>query len=263
MTSALDLRPHSQRIERAPSKASAATSGARRSPRAFEAEQYRVLSHIAQQLAKAGRPVMAISSPVAGDGKTITSINLARTLAQAPGSRVLLVDADLRRGSVGEQLGIGRSTSLGLAGAIADPACHLETVVRRLPAMNLSVLPAGVCPPMPYETLRSPRVGELLQEARERYDYVLVDTPPVVPVADSHALSQWVDGFFLVVAAHFTPRALLDDALSAMDPEKVVGIVYNGDDQPLSRRYRHYYSYGEPAPPPGFWASLLGAGSRR
>lgn len=264
MTSALDLRPASPQLDRAPAKASGGASRISNGmPKAFEAEQYRVLSHIVEQLARAGRAVIAISSPIAGDGKTITSINLARTLAQAPESRVLLVDADLRRGCVGEQLGFGRSTSLGLAGAIADPACRLETVVRQRPGANLAVLPAGACPPMPYEALRSPRVGELFKEARQRYDYVLVDTPPVVPVADLRALSQWVDGVFLVVTAHYTPRALLDEALSALDPEKVVGLVYNGDDLPLSRQYRSYYGYGEPAPRPGFWASLLGAGSRR
>jgi len=264
MTTAPDLRQHSPQVEKTPAKAHGGPLRiAHRGPQAFEAEQYRVLGHIVEQLGKAGRPVIAISSPVAGDGKTITSINLARTLAQAPESRVLLVDADLRRGSVGEQLGFGRSTSLGLAGAIADAGCRLETVVRRRPASNLSVLPAGACPPMPYEALRSPRVGELLKEARESYDCVLVDTPPVVPVADLRALSQWVDGIFLVVSAHYTPRALVDEALSALDPEKVVGIVYNGDDQPLSRQYRAYYSYGEPAPRPGFWASLLSAGGRR
>jgi len=255
MTTALDLRPHA-----ATAKASAGVGGlTARVPHALEAEQYRVLSHIVQQLGKTGRSVIAISSPVAGDGKTTTSLNLARTLAQAPESRVLLVDADLRRGSVGEQLGIGRSTSAGLAGAIADPSCRLETVVRRRPAMNLSVLPAGPCPPMPYESLRSPRVGELLAEARQRYDSVLVDTPPIVPVADVRALGQWVDGFILVVTAHYTPRELVDEALSAMDPEKVVGIVFNGDDVPLSRRYRYYYSYGEAPAKPGFWASLLGS----
>jgi capsular exopolysaccharide synthesis family protein len=264
MTSTLDLRPPSPELgkPRARPSTAPATAG-KKAPHAFEAEQYRVLSHIVQQLAKDGRVVIAITSPIAGDGKTSTSVHLARTLAHAPEARVLLVDADLRRGSVGEHLGVGRSTSLGLAGAIADPACALDTVVRRLPASNLSVLPAGVCPSMPYEALRSPRVGELLEEARKRYDYVLVDTPPIVPVADARALSQWVDGFFLVVAAHYTPRALVDDALSAMDPQKVVGIVYNGDDEPLSRRYRYYHSYGEPEPKPGFWASLLGSRRRR
>jgi capsular exopolysaccharide synthesis family protein len=257
MTSSFDTRPRAQNLEPRSLKVLPARGGA--GPLAYQAEQYRVLGHIVEQLGKSGRTAIAISSPVGGDGKTTTSINLARTLAQAPKARILLVDADLRRGSVGVQLGIGRATSRGLAGAIADSACGLEAVVRRIPAMNLSVLPAGPCPPMPYEALRSPRTSELLREARECYDYVLVDTPPVVPVADVRALSQWVDGIFLVVTAHYTPRELVDEALSALDPEKVVGIVFNGDDQPLSRRYRYYYNYAAaPAPKPGFWASILG-----
>lgn len=262
MTTAFELRPHPH-LDKAPTKGAVRSAAAQKAPQAFEAEQYRVLAHIVAQMRRDGRKVLAISSPVAGDGKTVTSINLARTLAQGSELRVLLVDADLRRGSVGEQLGLGRNTSLGLAGAVADPTCHLDAVVRQRAGSNLAVLPAGVCPPMPYEALRSARFGELLDEARERYDHVIIDTPPVVPVADLRALSEWVDGFLLVVSAHVTPRPLLDEALSALDPAKVVGLIYNGDDLPLSRRYRYYYSYGEPAPKPGFWAALLGAGSRR
>lgn len=233
-----------------------------RAPQAYAAEQYRVLSHITQQLGKDSRKVIAISSPIAGDGKTTTSINLARALSQSSGARVLLIDADLRRGSLGEHLGIGRSASCGLGGMIADPLRRLDEVVCRRPGLSFAVLPAGVCPAMPYEALRSVRLGELLAEAREQFDHVLVDTPPVVPVADLHAISEWVDGIFLVVSAHVTPRALLDEALSAMDADKVVGLVYNGDDLPWSRRHRSYYSYGEPTPKPGLWSSLLGAGRR-
>jgi receptor protein-tyrosine kinase/non-specific protein-tyrosine kinase len=262
MTTAANLRQHPVPFERAVGPA-ARSVPALPVPQAFEAEQYRVLGHVVAQLGKAGRQVIAITSPVAGDGKTVTSINLARTLAQASEASVLLVDADMRRGSLGEQLGFGRSGSPGLAGAIADPGCSLEGAVRRRAPSRLSVLPAGTAPAMPYEALRSPRVGELLAQAREHYDYVIVDTPPVVPVADWRALGQWVDGFFLVVNAHQTPRALLDEALSAMDPDKVVGIVYNGDDLPLLRRYRSYYNYGAPPPRPGFWASVLSAAGRR
>jgi capsular exopolysaccharide synthesis family protein len=261
MTAALPLRPQPQ-LDKVAAQPGPRAALARGVPLAFEAEQYRVLGHLVQQLARAGRPLLAISSPVAGDGKTTTCINLARSLAQAPGARVLLVDADLRRGCLGEQLGVARSASPGLAGAIADPACRLDDVVRRRPTLNLSLLPAGACPRAPYEALSSPRIGELLEEARGRFDHVLVDTPPVVPVADLRALSQWVDGILLVVSAHHTPRALLDEALSAMDPAKVVGIVYNGDDLPLSRRYRSYYSYGQPAPRAGFWARMLGSRGR-
>ncbi len=248
--------------ERASSRDARMVESAPRVPHTYAAEQYRVLSHIVQQLGKLDKRVIAISSPVAGDGKTTTSINLASTLSQSPGCRVLLVDADLRRGSLGEQLGFGRPAGPGLAGAIADPSCSLEAVVRRRPGLAYAVLPAGTCPAMPYEALRSTRTDEILKSAREAFDYVLVDTPPVVPVADLLALSDWVDGIFLVVSAHVTPRSLLDEALSSLDPKKVVGIVYNGDDLPLSRRHRSYYSYGEPGLTPSRSPSILGASKR-
>ena len=259
MTTALGVRPQAAQAEKTLSKS---VGLAERASQAYGAEQYRALRHIVEQFGKSGKKVIAISSPVAGDGKTLTSVNLARAMAQSSEARILLIDADLRRGSVGEHLGISRAASLGLAGAIADRTLRLAAVARRLPGSNLSVLPAGICPAAPYEALRSVRVGELLNEARESYDYVLVDTPPVVPVADMRVLSEWVDGFFLVVSAHRTPRALLDEALSAMDPEKVLGIVYNGDDLPLSGRYRYYYSYGQPTAP-SLFNSLLGTGGRR
>jgi polysaccharide biosynthesis transport protein len=262
MTTTVDLRratPNPEpRPEPRPATAVSVRATAGPMPQDFPAEQYRVLGHIVEALGKTGRKVIAVSSPVGGDGKTTTTLNLARTLARSPETRVLLIDADFRRGTIGERLGVGRSASRGLAGALGDSE-SLDAVVRRVPALNLSVLLSGRCPAMPYEALHSLRMGELLHEARESYDYVLVDTPPVVPVADVRAISPWVDGFFLVVSAHYTPRELLDEALSAMDPEKVVGIVYNGDDELLSRRYRYHYNYyAEPAPRPGLWASLFG-----
>jgi protein-tyrosine kinase len=261
MITVLGIRPDTAATsERSAAKAPALTT--ERMQQTLGAEQYRALRHIVEQFGKTQRSVIAISSPVAGDGKTMTSLNLAKAMAQSQDSRVLLIDADLRRGSVGELLGIARGSSLGLAGAIADRNCRLSTVVRRVPGTNLSVLPTGACPAMPYETLRSQRAGAIFKEAKDSYDYVLVDTPPVVPVADTRALSQWVDGFILVVSAHQTPRPLLDEALSAMDPEKVLGIVYNGDDLPASRKYRYYYSYGTPARP-SLLASLLPDGARR
>ena len=212
MSTLLNVRQNVPPFEKAVAKSEIRLTGTvDKAQQAFGAEQYRVLRHLMEQFGKVGRSVVAISSPVAGDGKTMTSINLAKAMAQAPDSRILLVDADLRRGSVGEQLGLGRA-SQGLSGAIADPSCRLATAVRRLPALNLSVVLAGPCPAMPYEALRSPRLGELLAEARVSYDCVIVDTPPIVPVADMRALSQWVDGFILVVSAHRTPRSFVDEA---------------------------------------------------
>jgi Mrp family chromosome partitioning ATPase len=182
----------------------------------------------------------------------------------APGSRRRTGAArrpDHRPGSRTARV-LSRALTPGLAGAIANPSLRLSAVIRRLPNSNLTILPAGACPPVPYEALRSLRAGELLAEAKASYDYVLIDAPPVVPVADVRVLTERVDGFFLVVTAHRTPRGLLDEALSTMDPEKVLGIVYNGDDLPISRRHRYYYSYGQAAPR-GFLAALMGEESGR
>jgi Mrp family chromosome partitioning ATPase len=117
-------------------------------------------------------------------------------------------------------------------------------VIRRHPRFRLSVLPAGPALTVPYELLKSSRMGELLRELTQQYDYVLLDTPPLVPVPDFRLIADLVDGFVIVVAAHRTPRKLLEEALSMIDHAKLVGIVFNGDDRPLSGYYGYHYGYG-------------------
>lgn len=225
------------------------------SPASFEADQYRTLRSVLEHVHKGtGLRVVAVTSPGAGDGKTTTAINLAGALAQNSECRVLLVDADLRRSTLADHLGLGDADSPGLVEAILDPSVSLEDVVRRRPPFNLSVLPAGRPSPTPYETLKSPRLGELLAEARQRYDHIVLDTPPVVPVPDCRAIATWVDGFLLVVAAHTTPRKLVEESLSAMDPSKVLGFVFNNDDHPVSGYYGEYYVQRySPRGNPGNW----------
>jgi capsular exopolysaccharide synthesis family protein len=218
------------------------------SPHSFEADQYRVLrQYLADVRAAKHLRVLAVTSPAAGDGKTTTAINLAVTLAQTPGSRVLLVDTDLRRPSVAVNLGLD-TTGPGLAEAAIDEELDLGKVVRSTPH-DLAVLPAGAPPPNPYQVLESARVGHLLDEARSSYDCVVLDTPPVLLVPDCKLMSQWVDGFLLVVAAHRTPRKLLGEALNAMDETKMLGIVFNGDNRPLAGYYGKYYDgyYHQPS----------------
>jgi protein-tyrosine kinase len=205
-------------------------------PTSFEAEQYRTLRHLIEQLHKStDLSVIAISSPCAADGKTTTAINLAGALAQAPDARVLLVDGDLRGGTLAARLGLGGRVGPGLVEAILDANLPLEAVARPRPPLNLSVLPAGRLPSAPYEVLKSPRVGELFAEARRRYDYIVLDTPPLVSFPDCRVIGKWVDGFLIVVTAHRTARKLLEEALHIMEPAKVVGLVFNADDRHLSR----------------------------
>jgi capsular exopolysaccharide synthesis family protein len=212
-------------------------------PAAFEAEQYRALRHTVEQLHKAhDLRVVAVSSPGVGDGKSTTAINLAGALAQAPDARVLLIDADLRRPSVARLLALGSSDGPGLVNAILDPAVTLEQVARPRPPFNLSVIVAGEVPPSPYEVLKAPRLGELIDEARRHYDYIVVDAPPLCTVQDCRVIAHWVDGFLLVVAAHQTPRQLVDEALNVVERGKMLGLIFNGGDH-LPSGYTGYHGY--------------------
>ena len=211
-------------------------------PASLEAEQYRALRHMVEQRRKNGdMSVIAVSSPGVGDGKTTTAINLAGALAQASEASVLLVEADLRRPSIARLLGFDESSGIGLVDAILDPRLTLADIVQPRPPFNLHVALAGQTPPSPYEVLKSPRLGALLDEAREQYDYIVMDTPPLAPVQDCRVVARWVDGVLVVVAADHTPRALLEAALDVLDPTKVIGLVFNGYDHLRSSRYAHQY----------------------
>jgi capsular exopolysaccharide synthesis family protein len=208
-------------------------------PTSVLAEPYRVVRHLLEQLHRTAQlSAVAVSSAAPAEGKTITAINLAGALAQSSDARVLLVDADLRTASVARHLALGRAGRRGLVDAILDPDLGLDDVVIPRPPFNLDVLPAGGVRLDPYEVLKSPRLGLLLGEARRRYDYVVLDTAPLVAVPDSLPIDKWVDGFLLVVAAHRTPRKLVAETLGLVDPAKVIAFLFNGDDEQASR-----YSY--------------------
>ena len=96
--------------------------------------------------------------------------------------------------------------------------------------------------------LRSPRLDAMLREARERYEFVVIDTPPLLPVFDSALLAKASDGVLIVVAANQTPRKLLGEALNMLDPAKVLGIVFNRDARPLFGYYDAYYREYFPDP---------------
>jgi protein-tyrosine kinase len=213
-------------------------------PSSFAADQYRALRLIVERLRReTDFRVLAVTSAVPGDGKTVTTLNLAGALAQSEDARILVIDADLRKPSVGRYLGLNPRLP-GLSDAIADPGYELASVARRLEGFNLSVLPAGKSLIAPYELLNSPRLEGLLREARLQYDFVLIDTPPSVGLPDCRLLERAVDGFLVVVSAHRTPRKMLAEALNVIDPAKLVALVFNADDSPASEYYGSYGHYG-------------------
>lgn len=237
-------------------------------PGSAEAEQYRRLRVIVERMHQAGGgTAIAVSSPAAGDGKSTTAINLAGALAQDSNADVVLIEADLHQpsGILRDHLALRGEDVPGLVDAVLDPDLSLEALVRRLSVFNLSVLLAGSQAAAPYEVLKAARFGELLAEARRRYDYVILDAPPFVPVADCRLIEPWIDGFLMVVAAHRTPRRALEEAFNLMKPEKSLGLIFNGDDASVSHHYRYGYGYGYGRGGNGSrWArALRGNGSHR
>ena len=211
-------------------------------PGSYEAEQYRLLRHIVEQMRKeTGARMLALTSPAVGDGKTTTAINLAGALARARDARVLLVDLDLRRGTVGHQLRIPPERP-GLADLLVDSERVLGTVAQPWVPGTFDVLGIGRVHAAPWDLMKLPRLGEVLDEARHAWDFVVLDTPPIVPVPDCRIIAKWVDAFLLVVAAHKTPRRLVEQALEALDPTKLAGIIFNRDDAMSTHTYGGYYT---------------------
>lgn len=212
------------------------------SPATIEAEQYRTLSLMLEQRRQSGLlQVIAIASPTMGDGKTLTTLNLAGAVAQAPSARVLVIDVDFRKPSVAAQLGI-KDNILGFRDAVMNPAISLKDVVRRHQAWNLSVVTAGRAQIMPHEIFKSSRFTELLDEARRDYEWIVLDTPPLVLAPDCLMMGRAVDGFVMVVCAHKTSRKEVAEALNILGASKLVGLVFNSDDRLLkSYAYGAYY----------------------
>ncbi len=208
------------------------------SPASLVAEQYRTLSLVLEQRRQTGTlQIVAITSPSVGDGKTTTAINLAGAFAQSPGSRVLLMDLDLRHPSVAGYLGIRDNAGPGLRDAVVHEDLPLKEVAKRYSA-TLSVVTGGRTQIPPHECLKSPRLQHLLQEARHEYEWIILDTSPLVMTPDCLTLEKWLDGFVMVVSAHHTSRILLEEALNSIEPSKLLGFVFNGDERLLST-----YSY--------------------
>ena len=156
---------------------------------------------------------IVVTSAIPGEGKSTTALNLAVALADA-GSRVILVDADLRRPSVATCMGMeGR---VGLTTVLIGQAA-LEDVVQQWQDSTLDVLPSGRIPPNPSELLGSTAMERLLAQLTANYDIVLLDTPPLLPVTDAAVLSNLVGGSLLVIGADRVQRPQLQQAIDALD----------------------------------------------
>ena len=215
-----------------------------RHPTSSLAESYRTL-RTAILLSTAPRPPQALllTSAQPREGKSCTSLNLAMGLAQR-GVPVVIVDADLRRPSIGKGLGFSENGA-GLSSLLSG-AHSLDEVLRQYePLPNLWVLPAGPQPPNPADLLASPTMEKVLQELRGRFEHVVLDSAPLLLVTDATILSRLVDGVVLVVESGVTARRALVRAHKILESAggRILGTVVNKWDARSEGYYGYYGSY--------------------
>jgi succinoglycan biosynthesis transport protein ExoP len=213
-------------------------------PRAELVESYRALCMSLFQSPEESPQVILITSSLPSEGKTTTSINCAVLLAQQ-GKRVLLVDADLRGQKVGARLGIQAPWGLTTVLEETADATDRQIVVESVRVPNLYVLPAGPVLENSWELLDSEIIKQKIDEWRQEYTHIIIDTPPVLAFSDALALAPHVDSVILVVSAGQTPRPAFLRARNLLTGinARLTGIVVNGVDLETSD-YGAYAYYG-------------------
>jgi capsular exopolysaccharide synthesis family protein len=199
-------------------------------PRSVAAEQFRVLRYRLEGLALRQIRALAFTSAQSGEGKTTTAVNSALTLAKGGNHRVVLVDADLRNPGVAQMMGLRARD--GLCDVVAGRV-GLNNCLWRFGNDELFVLPAGQVGDDICNTLYDTRLITVLQELRQRFDFVLVDVPPVLPLADAPTLCRALDGAVMVVRANVTAQEVVAAAIDSLVGITVHGLVLNDVDPQL------------------------------
>lgn len=209
-------------------------------PRSPGADRFRFLRMRLRELWNLGKlRSLLITSPLPQDGKSTIALNLATALAEGGKRAVLLIEADFYHPTLVQTLGL--QAGVGFAECLEndlDPVLAL----RRLEPLGWYLLQAGKASTNPTELLQSDVLPRVMQRLAPYFDWVLIDTPPVVPLADALTLSRHTDASLLVVRADQTPREAVEQALALLGPKHTLGIILNGAEG-LNRLYSKYYGY--------------------
>jgi capsular exopolysaccharide synthesis family protein len=190
--------------------------------------------------------VLAVSSAVAGEGKTLTAIQLAANMASTGRKKVLLLDMDLRKANIAKELRTASHPGLRdfLSGTVPK-----EMIFRNSEVPGLSVIVGGKTISSPADLLAGEKFRSLLRGLREQFDLVILDTPPILPVPDALTISEQVDGFILLFRFSHTPHQLFRQAVEELGERKIVGVVLNGEEKKHDKYYYKYYGkYYQVAP---------------
>jgi receptor protein-tyrosine kinase len=221
-------------------------------------EQYRHLAAVMHHAQKQSnvRSVM-VTSALPAEGKTLTATNLALTLSESYQRRVLLIDADLRRPRMKEVFAL--PSTEGLTDSLALPEEGKLPVHQVTP--HLWVLTSGRMLPDPMGLLVSPAMKQLIDDATESFDWVVVDTPPIAILPDANLLASMIDTTLLVVSAKSTPYPMVQRAVQAVGPNRILGVVLNRAEKSGVQSYGYYgskkYQTGHPTPARSRWFGWL------
>ena len=211
-----------------------------KNPKSIAAEAYRSLkTNIQYSSFDKEYKTIVITSSIPGEGKSTTSGNLALTLAEGE-SRVLLVDCDMRKPSMHKNFRV--TNTYGIADILLQRKKVMD--VAHMYNKNLSIITAGKVPPNPAEMLGSKAMSAFLEEMKEHFDYIILDTPPVQVVADAQILSTKVDGTIIVVRAGVTKKEDVNDTVNTLKKvnANIIGTVLHAVD---NSKNKYYYYYGE------------------
>lgn len=213
-----------------------------KNPKSPVSEAYRILrTNI--QFSSPDKKIQSILITSSGpsEGKTTTSVNLAVTMAQA-GSRTILIDCDQRKPKVHKLLSI--SNQIGLSNLLIEEVDMDEAVIHS-GIENLDILSSGTRPPNPSELLASEKMQNFIECLKDKYDYIILDTPPVIMVTDAQILSKYADGCILVVASGEADREAAAKAKEQLEKvnAKILGVVLNKLETNRRGYYGYYYHY--------------------
>jgi len=180
---------------------------------------------------------LLITSPLASDGKSTIALNLATALAEGGKRTVVLVDGDLHRSPLLGRFGLP-ARSQGLADCVENGSNPLSATMRLEP-LGWYLLPAGKPSANPTELLQSKALSGIMQRLSAHFDWILIDSPPVLPLTDALSLKQHADASLIVVRAGSTPKDAVDEAVTLLGHQHVLGIVLNRVEG-LNRRYQKY-----------------------
>jgi capsular exopolysaccharide synthesis family protein len=210
-------------------------------PNSNYCEEYRSLrTHVLHKSQRQKLQAIVVASVNPSEGKSVTALNLSWLLAQTDGVKALIIDSDLRMPSLGDYLGI--ETDKGLSHVLAGDASLAESIVKLEPA-GLHILTGGDARNDVAELISGPKFKDILAEAREMFDYIIIDAPPLGIFTDATVLINQADGAMLVVRANRTRYSVLDRILEPLPKERMLGVVLNQSDDVMDESHYNYGYY--------------------